>query len=359
MLKINELKVDGYETVIEAKDPEVHLHCFIAIHNTRLGPALGGVRLKTYTSTQEALQDALNLAKAMTYKSALAETGLGGGKSVIIATDAQKSEELLLAFGQVIDSLKGRYIAAEDVGTNPEDMEIIRKKTPYVAALPSEKSSGDPSRFTAWGVYKGIQAVLKTLKGSKSLKHQRVAIQGLGNVGRKLADILFWEGADLILCETNPSKLHSLALLYGADVVDSTEYFQVECDILAPCALGGVINEDSIPLLRCQAIAGAANNQLANANCGRLLLDKNILYAPDFIINAGGIINAAQEFHTKKYNPKIARNKVNHIYETLINVLKRSEMENQPTNLIANELAENHLKHLIGKRMSPMPWEMT
>lgn len=357
MLNIKELHINNFEKVIEATDPDVQLHCIIAIHNTSLGPSLGGVRLKPYASSQEALGDVLNLAKAMTYKSAIAETGLGGGKSVILASREQKSDALLYAFGKVVDSLQGRYIAAEDVGTCPEDMETIRQATPYVAALPTDKSSGDPSRFTAWGVYRGIQAVAKTLRGSRSLRHLKIAIQGLGSVGAKLADILFWEGADLILTEVNLEKMHTLAILYGAEVISSSEFCRTECDILAPCALGGVITESNIPLLRCKAIAGAANNQLATPACGDMLAERDILYAPDYIINAGGIINAALEFHPKGYNPRISRNRVNHIYDTLLHIFERAEKEGRSTSKLADELAEHNLLHLVSQRTTPIEWK--
>lgn len=353
MLNIKDLKIDQYEKVIEAQDPESGLHCFIALHSTMLGPAMGGTRIYPYSNRQEALDDALRLAKAMTYKSAMAENGLGGGKSVIIANPkTQKTESLLLKFGEVIDSLKGQYIAAEDVGSTTEDMAIIRRKTPYVGALPTEKSSGDPSRFTAWGVYRGMRAVAKKLWGDDCLRKKIIAIQGLGNVGSKLANILFWEGAYLILCDKDPKVAHEQALLYGAQVIDPADYTSVRCDILAPCALGGIINHQTLSKLHCKAIAGSANNQLENRDLGKELLKKRILYAPDYIINAGGIINASVEFSPHGYDPKIARDKVNDIYDTLFQIFQISERDYKPTNLVADELAEYKLEHRIGKRKS-------
>ncbi len=355
MLTIKEIPVAGYQKVIEATNPEAKLHCFIAIHDLTLGPALGGTRIYQYNSSQEALNDVLRLSKAMTYKSALAENGLGGGKSVIMANPyLDKNPQLLLAFAEVLDGLKGQYIAAEDVGTSTEDMLIIKRRTPYVCALPTEKSSGDPSRFTAWGVFRGILAASKTIWGTHNLQRRKIAIQGLGNVGSKLANILFWEGADLILCDIDPKKVHDHCTLYGAEAVSLEDYFSCDCDILAPCAMGGILNKRSIPLLKCAAVAGGANNQLLEQEDGRLLMERGILYAPDYIINSGGITNAAAEFEPDGYNPKRVRDKVNHIYDTLKMVFHRADEEHKPTSLIADEIAEYKLEHGIGKRQTPI-----
>lgn len=352
MLTIKEIEVPDYEKVIEAIDPETGLHCFIAVHNTTMGPAMGGVRIYPYPSRQEALDDALRLAKAMTYKSAIAENGLGGGKSVIIANSkTQKTEKLLLSFAEVLNRVEGMYIAAEDVGSTMEDMAIMRKRTPYVAALPTERSSGDPSRFTAWGVYRGMRAVAKQLWHDENLRKKIIAIQGLGNVGSKLANILFWEGAYLIICDKDPEVCRQQALLYGAQVIDPKDFINARCDILAPCAMGGLINDQTIPKLHCKAIAGAANNQLAHFKNGRDLMQRDILYAPDYVINAGGIINASVEFEHDGYDPKAARDRVNHIYDTLRLIFHQAQREYRPTNLVADELAEYKLKNLIGKRL--------
>lgn len=355
MVLIKTIHVPGYELVVEGKDQASGLHCFIAIHDTSLGPALGGLRVFPYNSSEEALEDVLRLAKGMTYKSAVISNGLGGGKSVIIADSKKdKSEALLLAFAEVLDSLNGQYIVAEDVGTSVEDMGIIHSRTPYVAAVASDQSSGDPSRFTAWGVFKGIQAVAKQLWGTRSVKGKTIAIQGLGHVGSKLADILFWEGADLILTDTDPIKLEKHAHLYKALKVLPEDFIGVSCDILSPCAMGGILNHNSIPKLCCLAVAGAANNQLLTQDDGYELRDRKILYAPDYVINSGGIINAAAEFDKGGYDPNISRNRVDHIYDTLCIVFEKAKVENKPTSVIADELAESHLKNLVGKRLDPI-----
>jgi len=351
MLTIKELKVPGYKRVIEANESQTGLHCFVAIHNSTLGPALGGTRIFPYAHKDEALQDVLRLAEAMTYKSAIAESGTGGGKSVIIADPRKtKTPELLRAFGQVVNALEGEYIAAEDVGSNVEDMLSIHETSPYVSALPLDTSSGDPSRFTAWGVFKGIQATAMKLWGSSSLKGKTILIQGLGNVGSKLASLIFWEGGHLVLTDIDALHLEYQTKLYGAQAVSPKEFLKTKCDILAPCALGNVITREVIPSLRCQAIAGAANNQLEEANIGELLMRANILYAPDFVINAGGLINAASEFDHRGYDPKFVRDKVNHIYEILLNLMYQAEKNGKATNKIAMEIAQHNLTELVGQR---------
>ncbi len=350
---IRKLTIDNYENVIEAINEKAGLHCFIAIHNTTLGPALGGTRIYPYASREEALEDVLRLSKAMTYKSAVAQDGLGGGKSVIIANSkTEKTERLLLAFAEVVDSLKGSYIAAEDIGTTTDDMMVIKRRTPYVCALATDQSSGDPSRFTAWGVFRGLEAVAKKIWKSRSLRGRRIAIQGLGSVGAKLASILFWEGADLILSDIDPAKVHHLCHLYGAVAADPENFLATPCDILAPCALGGILNEKTVPLLNCKAVAGGANNQLLSRAQGKQLQERGILYAPDYIINAGGILNAAAEFESGGYNPKLVRDRVNQIYDTLLSVFQKADEGGKPTDQVADEIAEFNIQHAIGRRKS-------
>lgn len=354
MLVTREIHIPGFQKVIEGIDTDTGLHSFIAIHDSTLGPTLGGVRIYPYSSPEEALTDVLELAKCMTYKAALIECGLGGGKSVIIANPLAKTKELLQSFGEFVNTLKGTYIAAEDVGSTPDDLLTIRETTPYVLALPILKSSGDPSRFTARGVVKGMQAVATTLWGSEQLKGKKIAIQGLGHVGSNLAEFLFWEGAELIVTDINPEQLLKTESKYKAEVVDIGEIHRVPCDIFSPCALGGAINKQTLPELRCKAIAGSANNQLASPDLGRDLMKKGILYAPDYIINAGGLLNVAAELEPQGYDPRVARDNVNYIYERLLDVFQKSEMENKPPNEIADEIAEYNLLHKAGIRTNPI-----
>jgi leucine dehydrogenase len=355
MLAIKELQIKEFKKVLEVLEPECGLHAFIALHDTRLGPSLGGVRMYSYQTREQALEDVLRLAKGMTYKSAVIEAGLGGGKSVIIGNpEKKKTPRLLKAFAEAVNHFKGSYIAAEDVGTTPEDMLILFETTPYVSALPTKTSSGDPSRFTAWGVFRGMQAIGKTLWDSPSLCGKTIAIQGLGSVGSKLANRLFWEGANLIVTDIDPEKADETARIYGAKKVAPDQIFEVPCDIFAPCAMGAILNQKTIPKLQCKAVAGAANNQLFEEKDGLLLQNRNILYAPDFVVNAGGLINAAAEFEPGGYNPTVSRDKVTKIYDTLMIIFERAQKEDLPTSVIANELAEYKLKHGVGKRTKPI-----
>ncbi len=355
MLKIKEITIEGYEKVIEGTDEETGLHCYIAVHSTALGPSLGGTRIFPYESKEKALHDALRLAKAMTKKSALAESGFGGGKSVIIADPfREKTPELLASFAQAVNSLEGSYIAAEDVGSSVEDMAIVKKFTPYVAALVSQKSSGDPGPFTAWGVFMGIKATAMHLWGSASLKGKKIAVQGLGHVGSKLLEFLFWEGAELVIADIVPGRSDRFHALYDTRQVDPSEILSVPCDIFSPCAMGGILNRETIPLLHCRGIAGAANNQLLELSDGRLLFERGILYAPDFVINAGGIINASLEFAPGGYQAHVAREKTGKIYETLTDIYTQSQSEQKPTDSVAEEMAEYKIKNKIGRRTIPL-----
>ncbi len=360
MLTTKNLSIPGYQTVLEATDPDCSFHCFIAIHDCTLGPSLGGVRIYPYKNKDDALNDALRLAKAMTYKSAICEDGLGGGKGVIIAHDNythDTKKKHLKLFAEVLDTLKGEYIAAEDIGSSPEDMETIREVCPYVAALCNDLSSGDPSRFTAWGVLRGIHASAQHVYGSPSLKGKKVFVQGLGHVGAKLAQFLFWEGAELILTDVDPQRVHREMMLSGAKIVPPESFAEVECDIFAPCAMGGIVNPSTIDKFTCKIIAGGANNQLLNDEMGVKLFQKGILYAPDFVINAGGIINAAAEYNPGGYNPVESRERVNKIYETLLEIFSMSEAEQKPTSVVADALAEYKLKHQVGKRVHPIQFQ--
>lgn len=357
-LEIRELKIKGFETVIEGVDKKSGLHCFIALHSTLLGPALGGARIYPYKNREEALEDVLRLSEAMTYKSAIAKVGLGGGKSVIIADPHKdKSPELFSAFAEVINYLEGQYIVAEDVGSTPHDMTRIQKKSPYVSCIISDKSSGDPSHFTAWGAFKGIEATLLHMYGSSSLSGKTVALQGLGHVGSKLVKHLFWHGAKVLVSDVDEEKLEYFHHTFGAEVVFPSEIYRVPCDIFSPCAMGGVINQETIPLLKCRAVAGCANNQLQTVEDGIKLKEKGILYAPDFIINSGGLINAVAEFEPGGYNALSARDKTIHIKDVLLDVFQIAEKEDKSTGQVAEELAKHYLKHEVAKRESQIEFE--
>ena len=351
-LQLEEISVKGYEQVLKVTDKSSRLTGIIAIHNLNLGPALGGVRIQPYDSFNEALEDALRLAKGMTYKSAIAEVGFGGGKSVIIADPKRsKTPEMLLSFGKAVETLQGTYICAEDVGCTTDDVNIIRRSTEYVVGLSHAKSSGDPGPFTAWGTYRGIQSVAQKLFGSDSLEGLTIAVQGLGNVGLPLVEFLFWAGAKLILSDIDRDKADRLAQKYGARTVAPDEILKVQCDILAPCALGGIINEWTIPEFKCRAIAGSANNQLLRDTDGTRLLEKGILYAPDFVINAGGLLNVAAELEEQGYHPAGPRYKIHHIYDTLLAIYEIAEKNRESTHQAALALADYRIKYGIGKRV--------
>ncbi len=353
-LQIKEISVEGFERVLHIVDKKAGLNAIIAIHNTQLGPALGGTRIHPYASFEDALSDACRLAEGMTFKASVSEVGFGGGKSVIIADPKKdKTPELLKSFGAAVDLLGGSYICAEDAGSTTADMHIIRQSTKYVVGLAHSKSSGDPSPFTTWGVLRGIQSVAKRLYGSDSLEGKKIAIQGLGSVGGRLAELLFWQGAQLILSDIDQEKTATLAARYNAKAVAPSEILSVECDILAPCAMGAVINDTTLPKLRCKAIAGAANNQLLSSVHADKLKAMGILYAPDFVINAGGLLNVAAELDDDGYSPTGPRYKIHHIYDTLLAIYDIAERNGESTYKAALSLAEYRLKYSIGKRTFP------
>jgi leucine dehydrogenase len=347
------MNVDGYEKVIVVTDERAGLKGIICIHNTTLGPALGGIRIHPYPSFDAALTDVKRLARGMTYKSALAEVGLGGGKSVIMCDPKAKTPEMFMAFAEAVDRLQGLYTCAEDVGCSLEDATLIGRHTPYVVGTASEKGSGNPSPFTAWGTYRGIQAVLQTLDGSPSVAGKTVAIQGLGSVGAPLAEFLFWHGAKLIISDIDWDKTQRYAKQWRATACPADDILSVPCDVLAPCALGGIINPQTILNLHCRGIAGSANNQLLNDRDAELLKQKGILYAPDFVINAGGLINVSFEIEEEGYHPTRARDKVDRLYDQLIRLFDISEQNNCSTHQAALSLAEYRLKYGVGKRQVP------
>ncbi|MGH8499538.1 MAG: Glu/Leu/Phe/Val dehydrogenase dimerization domain-containing protein, partial [Methylococcales bacterium] len=314
---------------------------------------LGGTRIYPYPTFEAALNDAKRLARGMTYKSALAEAGLGGAKSVIICDPKNKTKEMLIAFAEALNRLGGIYTCAEDSGCSVQDVTLIGEHTPYVVGLAQAKSSGNPSPFTAWGTFRGIQAVLQMLDGSTSLEGKTVAIQGLGSVGALLAELLFWHGAKLIVSDIDWEKTQTIAKKYHATACPSEDILAETCDVLAPCALGGIINPQTIPQLRCRAIAGCANNQLLNDQDANELKRRGILYAPDFVINAGGLINVSLEIEEGGYNPLTSRKKVHQLYDQLIRLFEISEQNNCSTHHAAMALGDYQIKYGVGKRCFP------
>jgi leucine dehydrogenase len=349
-MKYTELPVDDYEAVVYCEDFACDLKAFISVHDTTLGPALGGVRMWAYMSQQQAFTDVNRLAKGMTYKSALAGLALGGGKAVMIGDPQQdKSVHLLQAMGRFIDTFEGLYIAAEDVGTTPDDLNHMRQVTPFVAGLSRARgSSGDPAPFTALGVFLGMQARIERRLGSNDFSGVRVAVQGCGNVASQLCRRLHTAGAVLIVTDVMPERAQLLAERYDARVVSPEAIYDVECEIFAPCALGGVLNDATLPRLRCQIVAGCANNQCMSDADGDHLQARDILYAPDFAINAGGVMNIAAELEAEGYDGDRALSKVWGIYDTLQDVFDLAEVQHLTTNRAATVLAERKLE--IGRR---------
>ncbi|MDX9752224.1 MAG: Glu/Leu/Phe/Val dehydrogenase dimerization domain-containing protein [Flavobacteriales bacterium] len=337
-----------HEEVLFCYDRPTGLKAIIAIHDTTLGPALGGTRMWPYTDEYEALQDVLRLSRGMTYKSALAGLDLGGGKAVIIGDSrTQKTEAMFRRFGQFVHSLNGRYITAEDVGMSTTEMVNIRKETPHVAGLPKEVGgSGDPSPVTAYGVYMGMKAAAKVAYGTDDLSGRKVGIQGAGNVGHGLAVHLMKEGAKVFLTDIHADKLAAIKQEHPAvTLVDPKDIYTLDMDIYAPCALGAVVNDDTLKVLKCSVIAGAANNQLAREEVhGPALMEKGILYAPDFLINAGGIINCAWE--RKGYDREAAIAQTEQIYHTALRIFQASADQGIPTYLAANQAAEERIRSI-------------
>lgn len=330
-----------HEKVLIGRDAASGYHGIIAIHSTSLGPAVGGTRFWHYNSEAEALTDALRLSHGMTYKNALAGLPLGGGKSIIIANDGPTNREAVLhAHGRFVDTLKGSYITAEDVGTSPEDMEIVLKETPYVAGLLGR--SGDPSPFTARGVFRAIQASTKFLWNSDDLSGVTVALQGCGHVGYNLAKFLHDAGAKLIVTDVNKQNSARVVEEFSATLVQPEEIFGVQADVFAPCALGGVINDQTIPQLKVRIVAGAANNQLLEERHGEMLRERNILYAPDYVANAGGVLNGSTEL--LGWKPEDASRKINEIYDTVLRIYESAQTQGLTTNKAADQLAEERLK---------------
>lgn len=335
---------DGHEQVVFFYDRPSGLKAIVAIHDTTLGPAVGGCRMWPYASEADAVTDVLRLAKGMTYKAAMAGLPYGGGKTVIIGDPrTDKTRELFRALGRAIESLGGRYYTGEDVGTSPADMDWAGEETAYVLGR-ATGGSGDPSPVTARGVWLGVRAAVKHRLGRDDLAGLRVAVQGLGHVGYNLARLLAQDGANLIVADLDPTRTARAAREFGAHVVGSTEVLAAEADVLAPCALGGVINDDTLPELSCTIVAGAANNQLLEDRHGDALHERGILYAPDYVINAGGLINIAEELRPGGYDRARALARVQTIATTLAEVFERAGREGVSTHRIADRIAEERIE---------------
>lgn len=339
----------GHEQLVLCHDPSCGYRGIIAIHDTTLGPALGGTRFWQYASTAEAVTDALRLARGMTYKAAVAGINLGGGKSVIMGDNKRTDREAIFrAHGRFIETLGGRYVTAEDVGTSPEDMEYVRLETAHVAGLVG--FSGDPSPVTGYGVYVGMKAAAKARWGSDSLAGKTVAVQGCGKVAYYLCRHLHAEGARLIVADIDGEKAKRIVGELGATAVEPDAIYDQRADIYAPCALGATINDDTLSRLRVEIIAGGANNQLAEPRHGDLLEQKGMAYAPDFVINSGGVINVYGELH--RWTEERSRKKAGGIYESILRIFDIAKRERLPTYLAADHLAEQRIAAVSGlKRM--------
>lgn len=333
----------GHEEVAFFNNEKAGLKCIIAIHSTKLGPALGGCRLYPYKSMDAALFDVLRLSRGMSFKNAAAGMPIGGGKGVIIADPSEKTDALFEAYAECVESLGGRYLTAEDVNTDTHDADIMLRKTQYVVGRADV--SGDPSPFTAIGCFDGIRATAKFTFGTDDLSGLTIAVQGLGKVGFDLACQLHDAGAKLIVCNNKNREIMAKAVNeLGATEVAADEIYGVDCDIFAPCALGAIVNYDTIPQFKCKAIAGAANNVILDDECGVALKKKGIVYAPDFIINGGGVINAGQEAFTT-YDKENVLKQVHNIYNTVYNILEESKATGEPEGVIAQRFAENRIKN--------------
>jgi leucine dehydrogenase len=338
---ISQMSLMGHEEILFCNDQATGLKAIIAVHNTVLGPALGGTRMWMYANEMEALKDVLRLSKGMTYKNSISGLNLGGGKAVIIGdARSMKSEALFRRFGRFVDSLAGNYITAEDVGISPSDMQWVNMETKHVAGLPGK--SGDPSPVTAYGVYMGIKACAKEQFGSDSLSGKTIAVQGVGHVGEYLVKHLTEENANVVITDIHEETLLRVSKQYGVKVVAPNDIYDVPMDIYAPCALGATINDDTLSRLRCSIIAGAANNQLQDEQKhGLELMKKGIIYAPDYTINAGGVINCFSE--VEGLSSEWAHVKAGEIYTTILNIIQRSKVGNIPTYQIANKIAEERI----------------
>jgi leucine dehydrogenase len=340
----NKIEAYGHKKVVFCSDPDTGLKAIIAVHDTTLGPALGGTRMWAYKNEDDALSDVLRLSKNMTYKAAISGLNLGGGSAVIIGDSRRdKTEALLRKFGRFIKNLNGEFITAEDVGTNPRDMAYIRMETQHVTGLPETMGgSGDPTPIAAMGVFMGIKASVKELFGTDSLTGKSVIVQGIGHVGENLVKLLRDENVKVYVSDINEERTGFVSKKYGAQAVSNNSIFDIDADIYSPCALGATVNSQTIKKLKCAIIAGSANNQLEDeAIHGQMLLEKGILFAPDYVISAGGVINCYSELmgFSKKHSLQLTEN----IYEATRSVLKLSKAENIPTIQAANKIVTKRI----------------
>ncbi len=337
-----------HEQILICNDNQSGLKAIIAIHNTVLGPGLGGTRMWKYNNESEAMRDVLRLSRGMTYKASISGLNLGGAKAVIIGdSKTQKSEALMRKFGRFVNNLAGKYVTAEDVGTTTQDMEYVNMETEHVVGLPEGRGGGgDPSPVTAYGVYVGMKSAAHKRWGSDSLAGKKVAVMGVGKVGMHLLEYMHKDGAKFYVSDMNQASLKEAVDRFGATVVANDDIFDTDAEIFAPCALGGIINTNSIERLKCEVIAGAANNQLEDEDIhGDMLVAKGIVYAPDFLINAGGLINVYSEY--TGYNRENALRDTERIYDTLNSIFKVSKETGLHTQAAATHLAEKRVKDIM------------
>ena len=339
-----QLSFDNHEQVVFCNDKDTGLKAIIGIHNTVLGPALGGTRMWQYNNEWEALNDVLRLSRGMTFKAAITGLNLGGGKAVIIGdAKTQKSPELMKRFGEFVHSLSGRYITAEDVGMETADMDLVREVTPFVTGISEEKGgAGNPSPITAYGVFMGMKAAAKYKFGTDILEDKVVYVQGIGHVGESLVEHLTNEGAKVVISDINEERLSLVSKKYGASIYTGNNLYSENMDIYAPCALGATVNDDTIYNLKAKVIAGAANNQLAvEDKHGLILQERGIVYAPDFLINAGGIINVYAEL--ENYGKSEIMRQTENIYNTTLEILTNAEANNATTHQAALNIAQGRI----------------
>ncbi|MBX2903162.1 MAG: Glu/Leu/Phe/Val dehydrogenase [Chitinophagales bacterium] len=339
-----------HEQILYFNDDETGLKGFIGVHNTVLGPSLGGCRIWNYSSVDAAFLDVLRLSRGMTFKSSISGINLGGGKAVILNNNpAQRTEKFWKKFAEYVESLGGKYITAEDVGTSTKEIAYMMPVTKHLSGKPVEQGGGgDPSPFTAYGVYLGLKAAVKKAFGNEKVEGKRVVVQGVGHVGYYLAEHLVKEGAKVFVTDLNEAAVQKAVQQLGVSAISLNEVYTLDCDVYAPCALGATLNESTIPQLKCAVVAGAANNQLANENAdGKRLLEKGIVYAPDFLINAGGVINCYQE--VIGYNRQKAQEKVEGIYDQTLNILQLSDTEKISSHEAAVKIAMERIKKAKAK----------